>query len=224
MKKVLAICLIMVMVASMSVNVFAARGGFVSSPSGNRAPILVHVTPKDEDCTGTIVITPYGDKEDLPEDMREALEDAYDSIANSDDLSKLNDELAKYASDKKIPDKNLAVSDLFNIHTTGCENHDKHDEFDVTLDADTLNHFVGLLYQDSNGKWQWVPDAKVVNNGEHLKFTGMGAGPYAIVVDTTEGTPSKTGDSDIILICAAVMAVSAAALVVVFVKGKKQRA
>ena len=116
MKKVVAICLMMVMVLSMSVNVFAAPGGFVSSPSGNPAPEVVIFAPSDDDCKGRLVVTAYGDRHDLSEALREMLEKAYDSIVNSDDLTKLNAELAKIAADRNIASTDLAVSDLFDIH------------------------------------------------------------------------------------------------------------
>ena len=224
MKKLLAILLAMLVVASMSINVFAAPGGFVKSPSKNMAPIFVDFSPKDEDCTSTLIITGYGDKNKLPQNMQDLMNDAYQSIIGSGELTKLLTELEAYVQQHNIDGKNLAISDLFNMYTDGCDNHEGHKEFDVTLGADTLKNFVGLMFMDENGKWHWVADAKVVNDGKNLQFTGMGSGAYAIVVDTTDGTSAGTGDSSIIVICAAVMAVSAAALVFVLIKGKKQEA
>ena len=225
MKKVLAICLMMVMVLSMSVNVFAAPGGFVSSPSGNPAPKVVDFDPSDEECTAQLVITPYGDRHDLSDVLRAMLEKAYNSIVNSDDLTKLNAELAKIAADKNINGADLAVSDLFDIHVTGCDYLDEHVDFVISLDADTLSHFVGLLHMNKDGVWELVTDAEVVNNGEHLKFSVDSFSPFAIVVDTSSGTPDapQTGDNSMIHIYAILMAVSALALVVILVKNKKQR-
>lgn len=225
MKKVVAICLMMVMVLSMSVNVFAAPGGFVSSPSGNPAPEVVIFTPSDDDCKGRLVVTAYGDRHDLSEALREMLEKAYNSIVNSDDLTKLNAELAKIAADKNIGGADLAVSDLFDIHVTGCDYHDGHVGFDITLDADALSHFVGLLHMNKDGEWKLVTDAEVVNNGEHLKFSVDSFSPFAIVIDTSSGTPDapQTGDNSMIHIYAIIMAVSAIAIIVIAVKSKKQR-
>lgn len=223
MKKLLAIFLALITMATMSVSVFAAPDDFIISPSKNMAPGFVDFDPKDEDCTSALVITGFADKNTLPQNMQDVMNNAYQSIVEGD-LSKLLTELESYVNQNNIDGKNLAVSDLFNMHTTGCENHENHKEFDITLDADTLKNFVGLMYMDENGKWHWVADAKVVNNGKHLKFTGMGSGSYAIVVDTTKDTSAGTGDSSIIAICATVMAVSAMALVVVLVKGKKKEA
>ena len=225
MKKVLAICLMIVMVVSMSVTSFAAPGGFVSSPSGNPAPTVVDFDPSNDNCTGWLVITPYGDREDLSDVLRSLLEKAYNDIVNSDDLTKLNAELAKIAADKNIEGQNLAVSDLFDIHVTGCDFHDGHFGFDITLDADKLSSFVGLLHMNKNGEWELVADAKVVNNNEHLQFSVDSLSPFAIVVDTTidGGDAPQTGDNSMIYIYVILMAASALALVTILLKNKKKR-
>ena len=41
MKKIMAICLTLIMVMSLGVAAFAAPGRFVSSPSVNKAPVLI---------------------------------------------------------------------------------------------------------------------------------------------------------------------------------------
>lgn len=221
MKKVLVSCLVIVMAVSMSLTVLAAPGGFVSSPSGNPAPIVITFTCGDEACTATLVITPYGDKAELSAALRTMLEKAYSQISNAKDLTTLNAGLAAIASSKNINGANLAVSDLFDIHYTGCDYHEGHHDFDITLDADTLSRFVALLHMNASGEWELVSDAKVVNNGEHLQFSVDSFSPFAIVVDTT--TPNA-GDSTMIYVYASAMVLSAAALAVVLVKGRKHRA
>lgn len=225
MKKVLAICLMMVMVLSMSVNVFAASGGFVSSPSGNPAPTVVSFKPSDDDCTAQLVVTPYGDKHDLSDALRAMFEKAYNEIVNSGDLTKLNADFAKLVADRNLTADKLAVSDLFDIHVSGCDYHDEHVDFDITLDADTLSRFVGLLHMNKDGVWELVTDAEVINNGEHLKFSADSFSPFAIVVDTSSGSPDapQTGDNSMIHIYAIIMAVSALAIVVITVKSRKQK-
>ena len=225
MKKVLAICLMMVMVLSMSVNVFAASGGFVSSPSGNPAPTVVSFKPSDDDCTAQLVVTPYGDKHDLSDALRAMFEKAYNEIVNSGDLTKLNADFAKLVADRNLTADKLAVSDLFDIHVSGCDYHDEHVDFDITLDADTLSRFVGLLHMNKDGVWELVTDAEVINNGEHLKFSVDSFSPFAIVVDTSSGSPDapQTGDNSMIHIYAIIMVVSALAIVVITVKSRKQK-
>lgn len=222
MKKALVICMMMLLVASLSINALAVPGGFISSPSGNRPPILVNFDPIDEDCTASLIITIFGDRFKLPEDQRQPLEDAYNDISNNDDLTDLCDKLKDLANKLGIDGPKLGVSDLFDLDSTGCEDHEGHKQYKIVLDSESLEHFVGLIYKGDDGNWHLVEDAKVVD-GE-LHFTAQGFHPYAIVVDTTEGEPSKTGDTNVILICGAVMAASAVALAVVLIKGKKQRA
>lgn len=223
MKKLLAILLAMVMLLNVSVIAFAVTDGFVSSPSTKPAPEIVSFDPAADDCTAKLVITPYSEKEELPEVLETLLEKAKDTIANSKNLTELNDKLANVAKTKNIRGENLAVSDLFDIHVTGCDFHDGHVDFDIVLAADTLSHFVGLLHMSKEGVWELVEDAKVTNNGEHLEFSVESFSPFAIVVDTTETgtTAPQTGDNSRIYLYVAIMAVSALAVVFIWKKLKK---
>ena len=222
MKKILVICLTLIMVASMTVVVFAAPSGFLSSPSGKPGPTIESFDPDDDDCTADLIITPYSDRNTLPSELKTLIEKAYNDILNIGDLTKLNAELAKLAAKKKIEGKNLAVSDLFDIHTTGCDFHEGHFDFDIVLAADSLNRFVALLHMNKNGEWEVIDNARVTNNGEHLEFSVESLSPFAIVVDTSDGP--QTGDNTMIYVSFILMIVSAAALVVVLIKSKKQKA
>lgn len=222
MKRVFAICLIMVMLLTLSGNVFAADSGFVSSPTGKPAPGVESFDPADDDCTANIIVTPYGEKHELPQELQTMFQKAYEDIVNNDDLTTLNTALAKLVKDMKLDSKDLAVSDLFDIHLTGCDYHEGHEEFDVVLSADMLKHFVALLHMNKEGQWELVSDAQVTNNGTHLKFSVDSFSPFAIVVDNAAEESDKNGDDSMIHVFAIAMAVSAAALVVLAVKSKKQ--
>lgn len=222
MKKVLVLCLTVVLMMSMTITAFAAPGAFISSPTGNQAPGKIEFTPADDDCTATLVITPYGDRTELPAALKALMDEAYKSIKDTTDLTTLNAALAKLAKDMKIKGSDLAVSDLFDIHVTGCNYHEEHKEFDIVLSADTLKNFVGLLHMNKDGKWELVTDAKVINNGDHLKFSVDAFSPFAIVVNT--GKPAQTGDNSMIPLYVAIMAVSALAIVAILVKTRKQKA
>jgi hypothetical protein len=221
MKKALVICLAMALVMSLSIGALAIPGGFINSPSGNRAPVIETFKPLDDDCTANLIITIFGDRMNLPEEQRQPFEDAYNDIINSNNLTDLNKDLADLASQLGIDSSKLGVSDLFDLSSSGCEDHNGHKQYKVTLDTDTLEHFVGVIYRTDDGKWHLIEDAKVVDG--KLQFTAEGYYPYALVVDTTEGKPSKTGDTNLILICGAVMAAAAVGLAVVLVMRKKQR-
>lgn len=228
MKKLLTIGLILVMLASMTLMVFADPGSFVTSPSGRPGPEIITFQPRDTECTAELVITPFGERIELSPVLRALLEKAYNDVATSEDLTKLNAELAAVAAAMGIDGTMLKVSELFDIHVTGCDYHEDHLEFDITLSADSLRNFVGLLHMNLDSEWELVSNAEVTHNGEHLHFTMDAFSPFAIVVDTTNGTGSgsvpDTGDHSMVTLYAALMGISAVALVVVLVKGKKQEA
>jgi hypothetical protein len=210
------------MVASMTVVAFAAPNGFVSSVSGKPGPAIESFDPDDDDCTADLIITPYSERHDLPKPLLDIIEKAYKDIVNADDLADLSDALAKLVKDKKIDSENLAVSDLFDIHADGCDSHDGHEGHEIILEADSLKNFVGLIYINEDGEWELVTDAEVINNGKHLKFSVDSLSTFAIVVDTSDGP--QTGDNTMIYVSFILMIVSAAALVVVLIKSKKQKA
>lgn len=221
MKKTFAICMIVVMLVTMSVNAFAATNGFVSSPSENPAPKVVDFKPSDEACTATLNITAYADKHTLPEALRTLMEQAYDSIADAVDLTKLNTALADLVSKKGYDSTKLAVADLFDIHPSDCEFHDGHTDFDITLSADTLSHFVALLHMNKDGVWEMVTDAEIINNGEHLKFSVESFSPFAIVVNTGDPVADE-GTSPWIYVAIVVAVVVVGAVVAVFVIKRKK--
>lgn len=226
MKKMLAVCLMMVLVAGLGMNAFATTEGFTSSPSGNPAPSIVEYEIGGEPCDSQLIVTAYGDKHELPEALQKLLEKAYDKIANAGDLSELNADFAKLIKDKKLSVETLAVSDLFDIHATDCDFHDGHMDFDITLDADTLSHFVALLHMKKDGQFELVKDAEVVNNGEHLQFSVETLSPFAIVVDTSGKTPAgeQPGMDGMIFVYIAIVVVLAAIVILVLAKRKKKAA
>ena len=226
MKKVLAICLMMVMVLGVGAPAFAAPNGFVSSPSGNVAPTVSDFKPSDDDCEARLVITPYNDRRELPDTIRTIFEKAYNQITNADNLTELNAGLAKIANEKKIDSANLAIGDLFDIHPTDCDYHEGHVDFNITLDVDTLKHFVALLHMNKDGVWEVVENARVINNGEHLTFSVDSFSPFAIVVEDSQDTSDtlQTGENSMIYVYATIMAVSALAVIVIAIKCKKERA
>ncbi len=246
MKKVLAICLMAVMVLTLSVPAFAAPGGFISSPSGNQAPEIVEYHNESNDCKATLDVTPYADRNSLSEDACSKLEEAYNAIVNTKDLTSLSEALKELAKKLGINPSDLAVSDMFDISYNGCDDHENHGTFDITLKAETLKNFVGLLHY-YNGEWKLVTDAEVTNNGTHLEFKEKDFSPFAIVVNTAAGNANsgnansgsansgnassgntskvpQTGESNIIYVCAAAAVISIMGIAVVSAKSKKNRA
>ena len=73
MKKVLAICLAVVMAVGMSLSAFAAPGSFLESPSKNPAPRIERFVSL-AGCEARLVITPYINRSTLPEDLKVLIE------------------------------------------------------------------------------------------------------------------------------------------------------
>lgn len=221
MKKTMVILLALVLALSLPITAMAA-GGFVSSPSVNDGPKLEDYSFDSEDCDGEIVVTPYSDRDQLPDSERQDLEDARDEIEDSKDLTDLCDGLDDAAKDKGVNKKKLSVSDLFHVGLEGCDDHEDHGSFRVKLTTEQTKNFVALMKR-VNGKWQLVPNAKV--SGDHLLFTSGDFGPYAIVVNTGAGNVQapQTGDA-FPWLYVVLMVVSAAGLVALFVGFKKKSA
>lgn len=226
MKKVLAIFLMVLMVACMSITAFATPGEFVQSPSNNGAPELVSAECGAEGCTAKLVITPFIDRDELPADLKALIEKAYKDIANCASLTDLCSELAATAKSLNVPETNLAVSDLFDIRYIKCEEHEEHGYFDIVIKADTFKNFVALMHLSADDGWELINNAKVseVNGEYHLTFSVDDFSPFAVVVNSAVITDKNphTGDTNTVYFFAVLMAVSAFAVVVLLKKNKKQ--
>lgn len=220
MKKLLALCLAVVMLVGIGLTVSAAPNGFVSSPSGKGAPTIVGAKNENENCPADLIITPYSERNELDAEDRKQIEDAYNSIVNTKDLGDLNSGLKGVAEGKGSKTENFAVSDLFKLGYSDCGDHGNHGLFDITLKPETLKNFVALL-RYNNGKWEIVDGATV--EGEHLRFKSAAVSSYAILVDTgADSTSPKTGVKDnMIVYYALVMAMSGALAVVFWKKSSK---
>lgn len=222
MKKVLALCIALVMVVGMSMPAFAALGGFVSSPGGNKGPELVDYDNDSDACDAILVVTPYADRHTLPDATRAQLEAAYTEIINSTDITALNAELAKLAESKKLDSKQLAVSDLFDVSYYNCTVHEEegHRYFTITIKPESLKNFVGLLHKNGDN-WELISNAKVEtrDGAKVLTFTVDDLSPFAIVVNTDADAP-QTSDNFQWLFYVALMVVSAGAMILIGYKLK----
>ena len=81
MKKIITVFIAIIMVLCISVSATAAAAGFVSSPSSKPAPEISD--SKSDDCTGSLVIVPFSDRNSLSDDEKKQIEDAYNSITNN---------------------------------------------------------------------------------------------------------------------------------------------
>lgn len=220
MKKVFSMILALALALIMCVSVCASPGGFVSSPSGNMAPTIIDYEPLSPDCTMQLIITAYKNRDTLPEDERARIEKAYDDIANTNDLTELWKELADLAKENKVSGSQLAVSDLFHVHGEGCEEHEHHKGFKITLDAATLENFFALMKMDENGNWSMVEGAYINDKGQLVFNLADIPADLAIVVKTDHISP-EMGENIDIYVYGALMLMSALAIVLLVVKSKK---
>lgn len=216
MKKVLAIILTVVMLFSMSITAFAA-GAFISSPSNNNAPTLVSGKNEDEDCKAGLGITSYADRDKLSDEEVKEIEDAYDQISSTDDPTTLSDALKDKAKKDGVNGNHLGVSDLFHIGYNNCNDHDDHGAFTMSLDADTLENFFGLMRFDGKD-WHMVDGAKVENG--NLVFTSKELGTFAVVA---KHSAPQTGEIVNVLFITTVVLGVALAVVLISLK-KRSRA
>jgi hypothetical protein len=222
MKKVIIVCMVLMMVVSMTVLVFATPGAFVSSPSKNPAPELIEANNASENCEAEIIITAYGNRDQLSAEQRQMLEEAYAKIVGTQDVSTLNAQLAPLAAELGINTSDLAVSDLFDISATDCDGHSEHGAFDITLKADTLNNFVCLLHY-TDGAWVIVDGAEVTNEGKHLEFTEDEFSPFVIVVSTTDIVPVPEPNNTWAIVLAVLLLLIILALVVWYLYMRSQK-
>lgn len=222
MKKFLACFLALVMAFTFSITVFAAPGSFVQSPSRNDGPTLVEGDNESEDCTAELVVTPYKDRKELPEKALNAIEEAYKIVSKCKDLTTLSSAFSSFVAGKGLKGVNLAVSDLFDVSYYNCDNHEFHGYFRVKLSADTLKKFVGLLHYH-NGEWEFVENARVLEDGETLEFLIKDLSPFAIVVEKEAGTVISPGTGDVDFTLPIIMWVCSAALIVICISLKKKK-
>ena len=192
MKKIFAILLAVILVCSLSATAFADN--FVNSAANAGAPEVETVVDKDgKDVASVIGVTPITEKEELAEEEQKVLDEAFESLKEAENLAEVNDSLKEAAGDKDI-----AVSDLFNISAK----EEVSFPLTLTLKNENLDNFVALL-QYVDGEWNWV-DAEVKDN--QITFTVDQLGTFAIVVAAEPATSAQTGEpASIGLIAAAVV-------------------
>ncbi len=182
MKKIFTMLMVVTLVVAMTVSSFAA-GAFVASPTGIAAPKLVNATNENVGCLAELVIESYDNRASLGETALAKMNAAYKSIKNTDDLSKLNSDLAAIADEYNIPSSALAVSDLFDISHVGCANHESCGAFTITIRPNTVENFVALMHFNGTS-WELVETT--VEDG-CLTFTVDDFSPFAIIAHDGTG-------------------------------------
>ena len=185
MKKSFVIWLALLIIAFMSLPALAETKDFIESPSAMRAPELIEYKFYSEECEAFIRICAYGDRNALETEAIAELEDAYESVLNAENVTFLSKELAGKVKKAKIPQDKLAVSDLFDIYSAGCDDHSGHGGVTVTIKPVSTENFVGLLhYQD--GEWMLTDCSE--QDGT-LTFNVSELSPFALVMHQDLAAP-----------------------------------
>ena len=210
MKKVLVLCLAMLLVMTVSFTAYATTGGFVESPSNNKAPVLEDFDNESEDCEAELIITSYADRDKLSDTAKDNLEKAYEIIKKTMDLIDLNSGLEDLADKLDVSASSLAVSDLFDIGVEEDTAHNTHGKFTVTVSSETLKDFVSVMYLNDD-KWELVDGAEIDKDG-HLSFETDKVGAYAIVVSADAKDDVATGNAHFPWYCVVLIIASVVAL------------
>ena len=192
MKRFILMCSVVALLLVAIVPVGADSGSFVVSPSQRQAPELVDGTSEVECEDASLTVTAYGDRNDLPKEILQQIEAAYTAVMGAENLSELNGDIAKLATDLGLNIENLSVSELFDIGCSDCDDHDSHGYFDITIASDFLENFVCLLHY-TNGEWKIVEGATLSEDGKQLSFREKDFSPFAIVVGDVAPTIEEPG-------------------------------
>ena len=179
MKKILLLVLAVVLGLSLSFTVLADPGAFQNSPSTLQGPELIDANNDHHDCIARLIITSYADRHTLADEKRVDLENVYQMLSTTDDISTVVPQLEDLAESLNVKTEDLVASELFDISLTECPYHEFHGSFDVLLKADALRNFVCLLHY-YNGEWEIVEDVEVVLD-TYLAFTESDFSPFVIV-------------------------------------------
>ena len=179
MKKILLLVLAVMLGLSLSFTVLADPGAFQNSPSTLQGPELIDANNDHHDCIARLIITSYADRHTLTDEKRVDLENVYQVLSTTDDISTVVPQLEDLAESLNVKTEDLVASELFDISLTECPYHEFHGSFDVLLKADALRNFVCLLHY-YNGEWEIVEDVEVVLD-TYLAFTESDFSPFVIV-------------------------------------------
>ena len=194
MKKLSLILISLLMVAALLVPTFAEPGEFVTSPTGRPGATLITFEPDSPDCQAKIVITPYGDRHTLSDEARAMLEDAYAQIANAKSGDEFSKVLAELAEKFNLAASDVAVSDLFDIDTTHCADHDEHGGFTITIKVENAAKLVGILHMNQS-KWEICDIYEINEEDNTVTLHGTEFSPFALVVATGDVEIDRGGSN-----------------------------
>lgn len=226
MKRIASLLMAAALLMAFSVSVFAVPKNFVVSPGGHDDPVIIEFIADDGVCTAKYRLKTFLDRFELTDGARAVFEESYETIVKADQLVDVVRGLRAKADKLGIPVDRLAVSELFDMEIYDCDTchgHDEHMYYIITLTAESLSGYVGLMrYLEEEDTWEVMDNAELIKNGTALRFEMDEFHPLGIVVNTEEYNP-KTGDEGISPLWFILLGVSAAGLVTVGIIYMKKR-
>ena len=227
MKKLIATLLAIVMLAALSVSAIAATAdNFTKSPSNTGAPGMTYDwTNPVGGCDPELAITPYKDRNTKSEEIKTAIEAAYNEIVHSQpSLGSLT------ITNGPLQGTNLMVSQLFDIsfsdseHTHTFGMNETHNAT-IKLTGDEVKNFMYLLhytYTATPGTSTWEIVSCTRPTANTISFTVDSLSPFAIVVKNTSSGPSSPATGASAPIACAVGAVVFCVVGVALLKKSKE--
>lgn len=217
MKKLAVFMLAMALAVSTSISAMASD--FTPSVQGKNAPdvvitedengneVVANIIDESGDVieqvyTTEITITPVSKSDEAPEEIKGALDKAYQQINSAASLTELVPEMPEFLgniSDDLIVE-NLVVRDLFDVtvdeETKALLEAGNSIQLSFKLGV-AADEFVVCLHNYSEDLWEVIDNDKVKNNGDGtvtVEFTSLS--PIAFAVQNTKGNaPVKAPDS-----------------------------
>ena len=241
MKRILCVVMAILVCSVAVLSAIAADNAFVPSISYKGSPDIVPVEdPNGNDAYGVILdkenkpldylaedcllVTPVSEAKDstkIPEAAKQQLLKVYQGLSDG------TMQLPYDKIDSKLDPGKMVIRDLFDISFL-CEDHpillaqdDITVEVKFNLGIDAKTEIYCMVYTDG----QWEPAVSAKNNGDGTVtcvFEDLGSVAFAV---KTEGAPPpQTGDTvgSNLPLWIAVMAISAAALILVLVLGRRK--
>ena len=146
-------------------------------------------------CETEVILTPYASRnESTTPGVKEALEEAYNSIVGATTLDELTTQIIVEASKKGVTVNDLVVRDLFDISKTYDDHgehtdelHDVHGVKNIIIKTKTLKNFICLLHY-KNGVWNVVPDVEILDDTT-LRVSVASLSPFAIILANVDINP-----------------------------------
>ena len=180
MKKIVLFVMVLALTLSWSLAVSA---NFVPSIEAKPAPEVSGATDEAGEAIQMVIVS-LANKDELPEEAKQALETAYNQIVNAKDISEVSatikEQIEELAENAGVKAEDLVASDLFDLSPENLGEATENGEYNVSLAVPSLKNFVCLLHY-VDGEWEVVSNAKVSADGKNLEFSVDGFSPFAII-------------------------------------------